>query len=52
MKKQYFLNANIIDPYNSINENVGSLIDEYGLIEAIGKKVNSTNIPSIEKVIE
>ena len=52
MKKQYFINANIIDPYNSINENGGLIIDENGLIEAIGKKVNTNNIPSREKIID
>jgi len=52
MKKQYFINANIIDPYNSINENGGLIIGEDGLIEAIGKKVNSNNIPSREKIID
>ena len=36
MKKQYFINANIIDPYNSINENGGLIIGEDGKIEAIG----------------
>ena len=49
-KKQYFLNANIIDPKNNINENGGLIIDEKGKIEAIGKKVNKNNIPSREKV--
>ena len=52
MKKQYFINANIIDPYNSINEIGGLIIGEKGNIEAIGKKVNSNNIPSREKVID
>ena len=52
MKKQYFINANIIDPYNSINEKGGLIIGEDGLIEAIGKKVNSNNIPSREKVVD
>mgnify|MGYP000080637560 FL=1 len=52
MKKQYFINANIIDPHNSINENGGLIIGEDGLIEAIGKKVNSNNIPSREKMID
>ena len=52
MKKQYFINANIIDPYNSINEIGGLIIDENGKIEGIGKKVNSNNIPSREKVID
>ena len=51
MKKQYFLNANIIDTHNSLNEVGGLIIDENGLVEAIGKKVNKNNIPSREKVI-
>ena len=41
MKKQYFINANIIDPHNYINENGGLIIGEDGKIEAIGKKVNT-----------
>ena len=49
MKKQYFINANIIDPYNSINENGGLIIGEDGKIEAIGKKVNTNNLPTREK---
>ena len=52
MKKQYFINANIIDPHNSLNERGGLIIGEDGLIEAIGKKVNTNNIPSREKVID
>ena len=36
MKKQYFLNANIIDPTNSIEELGGLIINENGKIEAIG----------------
>ena len=52
MKKQYFLNADIIDPKNNINENGGLIIDERGKIEAIGKKVNKNNIPSREKVTD
>ena len=43
MKKQYFLNANIIDTHNSLNEVGGLVINENGLIEAIGKKVNKNN---------
>ena len=39
MKKQYFINANIIDPKNSLNENGGLIINEEGKIEAIGKKL-------------
>ena len=52
MKKQYFINANIIDPHNSLNENGGLIIDEFGKIEAIGKKVNNNNLPSREKPID
>ena len=52
MKKKYFINANIIDPYNSLNEIGGIIIGENGKIEAVGKKVNSNNIPSREKVID
>ena len=49
MKKQYFLNANIIDPKNLMDENGGLIIGENGKVEAIGKKVNKNNIPSREK---
>ena len=52
MKKQYFINANIIDPHNSMSENGGLIIGEEGLIEGIGKKVNTGNIPSREEVID
>ncbi|MDA9650659.1 dihydroorotase, partial [Candidatus Pelagibacter sp.] len=52
MKKQYFINANIVDPYNSINENGGLIVGENGEIEAIGKKVNTNNLPTREKPID
>ena len=52
MKKQYFINANIIDPHNSINEVGGLIISEEGKIEAIGKKVNTNNLPTREKPID
>ena len=52
MKKQYFINANIIDPHNSLNETGGLIIGEDGKIEAIGKKVNTINLPSREKPID
>ena len=52
MKKKYFLNANIVDPHNSLEENGGLIIDEKGKIEAVGKKVNQNNIPSREKFID
>ncbi len=32
MKKQYFINANIIDPHNSLNETGGLIIGEDGKI--------------------
>ena len=52
MKKKYFLNANIIDPGNSLNEVGGLIVNETGKIEAVGKKVNKNNIPSREKYID
>ena len=52
MKKKFFLNANILDPHNSIEEIGGLIISEDGKIEAIGKKVNKNNIPSREKFID
>ena len=52
MKKKYFLNANIIDPLNSMEEIGGLIINENGKIEAIGKKVNTNNIPSREKYVD
>ena len=52
MKKQYFLNANIVDPKNSLDEVGGLIINEEGKIEAIGKKVNKNNIPSREKFVD
>ena len=45
MKKQYFINGNIIDPQNSINEIGGLIIGDKGQLEAVGKKVNTNNIP-------
>ncbi len=52
MKKKYFINANIIDPHNSLNEIGGIIIGENGKFEAVGKKVNTNNIPSREKIID
>ncbi len=52
MKKKYFLNANIVDPGNSVEEVGGLIIGENGKIEAIGKKVNENNIPSREKYVD
>ena len=52
MKKKYFLNANIIDPGNSLDEIGGLIINEAGKFEAVGKKVNKNNIPSREKYID
>jgi len=52
MKKKIFINANIVDPHNSINEIGGLIIDENGKIAGVGKKVNTNNIPSREKYID
>jgi len=52
MKKKYFINANIVDPHNSINENGGLIVGEDGKVEGIGKKVNTNNLPSRDKYID
>ena len=52
MKKQYFINANIVDPHNSIREIGGLIIGEDGKIEAVGKKVNTNNLPTREKPVD
>ena len=52
MKKKYFLNAYIVDPKNSIEELGGLIVGEDGKIEAVGKKVNTANIPSREKFVD
>ena len=52
MKKKYFINANIVDPHNSIEEIGGLIVNEEGKIEAVGKKVNKNNLPSREKFID
>ena len=49
MKKQYFINGNIIDPYNSLKENGGLIVGEDGKIEAIGKKVNTQQFTNKRK---
>ena len=48
----YVGGLHIIDPLNSLNENGGLIISEDGKIEAIGKKVNSNNLPTREKPID
>ena len=52
MKKKIFLNANIVDPKNSLDEKGGLIISESGKIQAVGKKVNKNNISSREKYID
>ncbi len=52
MKKKYILNAKIIDPKNKIYENGGLIIDEKGLIEAVGKKVTKENVPKNSEIID
>ena len=52
MRRQFFLNAYIVDPKNSIDGLGGLIIGEDGKIEAVGKKVNKNNIPSREKYID
>ena len=52
MRRQFFLNAYIVDPKNSIDGLGGLIIGEDGKIEAVGKKVNKNNIPSREKYVD
>ena len=52
MEKKYILNANIVDPENSLSEKGGLIINEKGIIEAIGKKVNKSNIPTKKTFID
>ena len=52
MKRKYFINANIVDPHNSLNEKGGLIINEEGKIDGIGKKVNTNNLPSREKYVD
>jgi len=52
MKEKYLVNARILDPKNSMDENGGLIIDQNGKIKAVGKKVNSLNIPSDSEKID
>ena len=42
MKKQYFINANIVDPHNAINEVGGLIISEDGKLKLLEKKLIQT----------
>ena len=51
MKEKYLVNGRIIDPKNKLDEIGGVIIDEKGLIKAVGKKVSNHNISkNIEKI--
>ena len=52
MKKKYLINARIIDPKNKVDELGGLIINEKGLIEATGKKVNEVNLPKDSEKID
>ena len=52
MKDKYLINARIIDPKNHLNEIGGLIIDENGLIKAVGKKVSNENLPVGSKKID
>ena len=45
MKKKYFINANIIDPYNSLNETGGLIINENGKILGKYRKMHIPDDP-------
>jgi len=52
MKKQYFINANIIDPYNSMNENGGLIISEDGknIKTDLDKRIMGIGINQLKKI--
>jgi len=52
MKEKYLINARIIDPKNDLDEIGGLIIDDKGLIKAVGKKVANGNLPSNAKKID
>jgi len=52
MKVKYLINARILDPKNSMDENGGLIINQNGKIKAVGKKVNSLNIPNDSEKID
>jgi len=52
MKEKYLTNARIVDPKNQIDELGGLIIDEKGLIKAVGKKVTNGNLPNEAEKID
>ena len=44
MKEKYFVNARIIDPSQNLDEVGGVIVDQKGMIKAIGKKESSYTI--------
>ena len=52
MKEKYLINARIIDPKNNLDEIGGLIIDNEGLIKAVGKKVANGNLPSKAEKID
>ena len=52
MKKKYLINARIIDPKNQVDELGGLIINEKGLIEAVGSKVSAGNISGDVEIID
>jgi len=52
MKEKHLINTRIIDPKNKIDEIGGLIIDENGLIKAVGKKVSNENLPNSANKID
>ena len=52
MKEKYLINARIIDPKNNIDEIGGLIIDQNGLIKAVGKRVSNANLPTNAEKID
>ena len=52
MREKFLINTRIIDPKNKIDEIGGLIIDENGLIKAVGKKVSNENLPNSANKID
>ena len=52
MKEKYFINSQIIDPKNNIDQIGGLIVDEKGFIKAVGKDVVKDNLPSGVEVFD
>ena len=52
MKEKYLVNGRILDPKNKIDVIGGLIIDQKGLIKAVGKSVSNQNLPNDAEKID